>query len=380
MHLNTSGNQVSSWAAWNYSGYQAKASWPEFENIVTTLDTVTKKYGCGRAMWEYNSNQDRFGTPEALMTLPYWTNNCVDSMEGLLFESSATTPYHFLNQAELSLSPSDPQAGLPYGPLDVDLGVRHLQMLGVRYYIAYSPAAIQQANADPELAYLASTKHWPAPGATWNIYLVKNSAYVTPLSTLPNVVAGIGGRVTWLNANVKWYLNPSSWSVLGAATGPSNWPHVSSITKLVTRKVTPTVVSNIDMGLQSISFHVTRLNVPVVVKISYYPRWKAIGATGPYRVSPNLMVVIPTSHNVTLYYGLDTADIAGNVITSATIILGLGYAVLTYQPPQGPTHQLSNLLPWPKIYRRPVPLPFETNKARSITLPQRRSLLFLGEC
>ena len=50
------------------------------------------------------------------MLLPYWTSGCIDSMEGLLFESSTTTPYHFINQAELSAGPSEPEVGLPYGP------------------------------------------------------------------------------------------------------------------------------------------------------------------------------------------------------------------------------------------------------------------------
>jgi hypothetical protein len=136
LSLHTSGNQVSAWAQWNYSGYQAKPAWPEYNDLMQTMAKVGQQYGCGRAMWEYNADQDRFGTPEALMLMPYWTNNCIDSMEGLYFESSATTPYHFLDQAELSVSPSNPMVGLPYGTLDVAFGVEHLQMLGVRYYVA----------------------------------------------------------------------------------------------------------------------------------------------------------------------------------------------------------------------------------------------------
>ncbi len=102
-------------------------------------------------MWEYSASENRFGTPEALMLLPYWTNGCIDSMEGLLFESSTTTPYHFIDQAELSEGPSDPEVGLPYGPVDVTLGVQHLQLLGVKYFMAETPEVEQQANADPAL-------------------------------------------------------------------------------------------------------------------------------------------------------------------------------------------------------------------------------------
>ena len=56
-------------------------------------------------MWEYDPSLNRFGTTMSLMLLPYWTNGCIDSMEGLLFESSATTPFHFINQNELSVTP-----------------------------------------------------------------------------------------------------------------------------------------------------------------------------------------------------------------------------------------------------------------------------------
>ena len=36
-----------------------------------TMAAMGKRYGCGRAMWEYSASENRFGTPEALMLLPY---------------------------------------------------------------------------------------------------------------------------------------------------------------------------------------------------------------------------------------------------------------------------------------------------------------------
>ena len=323
LHLNTTGNQVSVWAQTNYSGYQAQTGWPEYHNIITTMERVTKRYGCGRAMWEYSSDQQRFGTPEALMLLPYWTNNCVDSMEGLFFESSATTPYHFLDQAELSASPSNAQAGLDYGSLDVSEGVAHLQMLGVKYYLAFSPAAIAQANADSQLTLVARTKAWPAPGATWRIYLIKHSPLVEGLREAPNVVANTTSRVGWLDANEKWWLNTNLWPALAASSGPSKWPRAANVTSMTPTKLPTIVVTDIVSGPQSISFHVNRIGVPVLVKISYFPRWHATGATGPYRVSPNLMVVVPTSHNVSMVYASSGANEWGDRISQLTALLGL---------------------------------------------------------
>lgn len=328
LHLNTTGNQVSSWAAWNYSGYQGKAAWPEYKNLIDTMSSVAKRYGCGRAMWEYSgsgtSNENRFGSPMALMLLPYWTNNCVDSMEGLFFESSPTAPYHFLNQAELSAAPSDPQSGLPYGTLDVFQGVRHLQMLGVKYYIAFSPTAIAEANSDPALKLVATTPHWPTPDVTWRVYLIKNSPMVQALTRTPNVVAGLSSRVAWLDANTWWWVTGSAWKVLIAESGPSAWPHVANTNAMTTSTPLPHVtVSGVKVGTQALSFHVSRVGVPILVKISYFPRWHVTGATGPFRVSPNLMVVVPTAKDVTLEYTSTPALLWGNVVSDVAVLAAL---------------------------------------------------------
>ena len=161
VHLADRGQPGEQLGEWNYSGYQAKASWPEYHDIITTMTKVAERYGCGRAMWEYASSENRFGTPEALMLLPYWTNNCVDSMEGLLMESSPTTPFHYLDQSELSVAPSDPQVGLDYGRSTSMRACEHLQILGVKYFLAFSPAVFAQAAKDPELTLVAETRRGP---------------------------------------------------------------------------------------------------------------------------------------------------------------------------------------------------------------------------
>ena len=93
---------------------------------------VGRDHGCGRAMWEYDPSENRFGTTMSLMLLPYWTNGCVDSMEGLLFESSATTPFHFINQNELSVNPSDAvnSTDFQYAGLNVPLGIQPSPAVG----------------------------------------------------------------------------------------------------------------------------------------------------------------------------------------------------------------------------------------------------------
>jgi uncharacterized membrane protein len=63
-----------------------------------------------------------------------------------------------------------------------------------------------------------------------------------------------------------------------------------------------------------ITFHVDRTGVPVLVRVSYFPAWHATGAAGPWRAEPNLMVVVPSAHDVTLRYGPSGAGRVGELL------------------------------------------------------------------
>ncbi|MGH9079267.1 MAG: hypothetical protein ACRDYE_04150, partial [Acidimicrobiales bacterium] len=328
-------NQPSAWSAWNYSGYERKPDYPEYHAVIEMMAKVGAEHGCGRAMWEYDPSLNRFGTTMSLMLLPYWTNGCVDSMEGLLFESSSTTPFHFIDQNELSVTPSDAVVGLPYGGLNVPLGIEHLQQLGVRYFLASSSTVEQAAAADPSVSEVASTGPWntsyngEALDTTWKVYEIAGSALVQPLADQPVVWAGIApGQTSWLAPAVSWYDNPSRWSVVPTAGGPPAWARVPVGDKRPTAvPVTPTTVSHVAQTDRSVSFHVDRLGTPVEVRVSYFPNWRATGAQGPWRAAPNTMIVVPTSHQVTLDYVSSTSDKAGELISIIALLIAVAVAI-----------------------------------------------------
>ncbi|HSH61525.1 MAG TPA: 6-pyruvoyl-tetrahydropterin synthase-related protein, partial [Acidimicrobiales bacterium] len=310
---------IPDWVRWNYSGYEAKASYGEYRDVVATMGKVGTDVGCGRAFWEYEPELDRLGTPMALMLLPYWTGGCIGSMEGLYFESSATTPYHFLVQAELSKNPSRPQRDLPYGSLDVSQGVEHLRLLGVRYYMALTPEAQEQASGHPDLRLVASSGPWDVryddgvKQRTWQVYEVSGSEVVAPLGHEPVVVKGLdaGGR-TWQDAAVAWFRDPARLDVPLAADGPKEWPRIEPSAAEAPRRPIPRAeVSGIRTDDDRISFDVDRPGTPVLVKASHFPNWRASGARGPWRVTPNLMVVVPTSSHVELRYATTGAESLG---------------------------------------------------------------------
>ena len=318
---------VHSWAKWNYSGYERKDSYPEYRKVVDTMAGVGRSVGCGRAHWEYEPELDQLGTPLALMLLPYWTHGCIGSMEGLYFESSATTPYHFLSASELSRKASRPQRELSYKDFDLAAGVRHLQMLGSRYYMAFTPEAKAAAALHPDLRLVASTEVFPAKNAagqrSWEIWEVLGSDLVEPLANNPVVVRGVAKEKDWLAASEAWFLDPARWATYLAAGGPPEWRRVDppAAASAAAEAVTdPATVSGIHMGDDRIAFDVDRPGRPVLVKVSYFPNWQASGAKGPWRISPNLMVVIPTERHVELHYGRTPVDVAGMALTGAGLV------------------------------------------------------------
>jgi hypothetical protein len=78
-------------------------------------------------------------------------------------------------------------------------------------------------------------------------------------------------------------------------------------------------VTDVDETQDSISFRVSRTGVPLLVKTSYFPNWQAKGADGPWRATPNFMVVVPTSREVRLEYGTTRAEWLGRAGTVAGI-------------------------------------------------------------
>jgi hypothetical protein len=315
---NTTASYIPSWSESNYAGYPAAPAHAEFDDFVRTMQQVGDTHGCGQSLWEFSSDLDRYGSTMAPMLLPYFTNGCIGSMEGVYFESSQTTPFHFLMQSTLSAAPSRPQRDLPYGPLDVHLGVHQLQLMGIRYYMASSPTAIQQAAADTELREVATT-------GPWHVYEVRATEAVTGLSNLPAVLE----RGDWRKNAVDWFAGPE-WPVELAKSGPPSWPRVTAGTGLPQVPVTPAKITNVRRNDDRISFDVDTIGTPVLVRTSYYPSWVAEGATGPFRVAPDQMVVIPTSHHVRLRYGRTPVDVFGSTLT----LVGLGgFAALILLPP-----------------------------------------------
>jgi hypothetical protein len=346
------------WIKWNESGYQDVSQgpglakdYPEYRRLIATV----AKLHSGRVLWEGGQALNNYGTPLALMLLPYWTNGRFPSMEGLYYESSATTPYVFMTDAAVDGpgNASNPVRGIPYQTdADFSLGVQYLQQLGVRYFIAHSVTARHDAAADPALR-LVATSPTGVGGIgpdTWSIYEVSNSAQVVPLAYQPVVADPLSSaeqtrcradviengiepsQVTlhdWQDCiGVPWFNDAAALDRPIVADGPASWQHAQPTAALTLpkRPLPPVKVTNIHETNTTVSFHVSRPGVPVLIKTSYFPNWKVSGAPGILRSTPNFMVVVPTQRDVRLTYGTTAAEWLGRLLTLVGL-LGVGLLV-----------------------------------------------------
>jgi hypothetical protein len=304
------------WAKWNYSGYEGKQAyaygadgtpilqedyWQEYQGLMQTLDGLPP----GRVMWEANNDLNRYGTPMALMLSGYWSEEH-PSMEGLLFESSLTTPFHFLNASEVSQRPSNPVSGLDYHHLDFARAVAHLALYDVRYYVSYTDTATQAAE-DYGLPVIATA-------SPFTVFQLPDSSLVDIATSLPAVW---DGEEPFLNATLDWYDNVESLDKWLVEDGPADWPRIDNVATTARPPVaTSGEVTNVVLDDERIEFDTTAIGVPHLVKVSYFPNWVATGADGPYRAAPSLMVVVPTQSHVVIEFKDTWAETSGKVMTA----------------------------------------------------------------
>jgi 6-pyruvoyl-tetrahydropterin synthase related domain len=336
------------WAASNEQGMERKSGWKEYQQLVRTLETLP----CGRALWELAAlpktkttpkrDAIRYGSSMSLMSLPYFTNSCTQSMEGLFFESSATAPFHWLTKSMVVEKSSNPQRRLPYPTFDLERGIDRMRALGIRYYLPSTEKALVAAAKSSNLRSVAKSDPYV-------IYEVVDHAIVTALTEQPVVATGIGNGLEtgFIDLGIAQWMDPAKYPTTITLDGPKEWNRRAVTIKRTpglngalpkrgvgvtlspgaTKALLSVTISKVNVDQLSMSFSVDKIGVPVLVRISSFPNWVASGAKGPYRATPNFMVVIPTKNNVTLSYARSTSELAGLTI-SALGITGLGVVIL----------------------------------------------------
>jgi len=287
---------IDDWIRHNYSGYEAMAAYPTFEALTERISRLPY----GRMMWEPSPDLVEFGTPVAPMSIPYWSGRPV--MEGIYFESSMTTPFHFLMAAAVAERPSNPIPLLPYGEFDMERGLRHMQIFDVDYFLSYSEQAREAASRTVGLDRIADVDRF-------SIFTVDSPGQVV----IPEYEPLVLEDGDWTEANLSWFSTMSELEVPLVRDGPEDWERVAAFRSPLPRRTIdgggrslPARVAN-----DEITFTTDAIGRPHWVKTSYFPNWRVDGALGPYLASPSMMMVVPTQRDVRLHYERTWAEWLG---------------------------------------------------------------------
>ena len=297
------------WTRYNFTGYEGRPRTASTRRSSTRWPTsaTTRRYGCGRALWENNGDNGEYGTTMALMLLPHWTDGCIASMEGLFFEASGTTPYHFLTAAAMSQQQLEP--GPPAALRRQQRGARRAVPADARRQVrdgvhrGGQGAGRRATRADQARQIVRAVEHLPGRRqrarraahrpAGRGQQARRRPARAQPrarheLVPAPRRVGGDAGRrrARRVAADRRRSRPDAQRRHVAGRPGVDIVQPASRSSPSRCRRST---CRTSQLGEQDLSFNVDQIGVPVLVKISYFPNWEVDGAEGPvpHRAEPD---------------------------------------------------------------------------------------------
>ena len=306
----------------SFNGFESRDEWETYNSLMQYLDSLPY----GRVMFEFDKEIiQKYGTPRSFELIPFWTHQA--GMEGLLVESSLTAPFHYINQAELSVKPRGTVAGWKVPKRDYQAAMTHLIYMNISYIMASSPEVIADLNSDPRVEFLNEVEPYQFFEIRGEHNYVEIAAN-NPYRYKPE---------DWVWDMRDWYLNAQNTdNPVIYDDGSDSVLQFPEIKKEELTSVPPDPITDRGEILwesverEKIEFETTGIGQLHLIKVSYFPNWHAKGAEGPYLVSPSFMMVIPNQNEVTLTYGMSTPHriglgltIAGWLIIAALLVLNL---------------------------------------------------------
>ncbi len=312
------GNQigpVSDWAKWNYEGFEAKATWPTFEQINLKLKG---DFNDPRVVFEHSELHNSFGSSRAFESLPLFSGRA--TLEGLYMQASISAPFVFYIQSEVSQQKSVPFPQYSYSSLNYDRARPRLEIFNVRDLIVRSvnaKKAIRQAEGYALRDTIGEYELWE---------LTANSnRYVE----VPDYEPVLFSTSSWKEDSHRWFVDESLLQIplvfVQEDVSRAFPPFKALARDLDDLPRIPVETGDCQVqeriGNQEIWIETDCIGKPLVVKMSYHPNWHVEGADRVYLTSPSLMLIYPRQRHVRLYYGPGLWDRIGQALTVTGLII-----------------------------------------------------------
>ena len=308
LHGDVNSRVVRSWIDWNYTGLEAKENWPAFQRMTAA---IAGGVGDPRVAVEYGAEHEKAGSIRMYETLPFFSGR--STLEGVYNQASVMThPVYYL-ASELGATSPNPFRRREYSRFDTDAALAHLRLFNVSEVVTVSAQLATALASRPGIERIARMP----PYSVFRLP-AERAGYVQPLAFAP-VRSPLRD---WREKSYRWFTRK-----------PFGGPHLVFTDDAAITAVEPDewlappasplpggVEAHATVAEETITITTSRVGHPLLVKVSYHPRWIADGADGPYLASPGLMIVVPRRTTVTLHYARSAADRIGLALTLMAVI------------------------------------------------------------
>jgi hypothetical protein len=309
---------IPSWIRWNYSGFETKATWPIFRGVNEHLRGTFRD---PRVVAEHSPDHEALGTIRAFESLPLFSGR--STLEGLYMQASPTAPFVFYTQSEVSTVSSCPFPDYGCSRLDLVRGVEHMRMFNVSQYIVRSAEAKAAAARHPGLEKETTV----GPYEIWRLN-DNDGRYVVPLETAPAVIA----TPHWKAFAYRWFKSARPGDPVPVfvkaidddARRTFAMAYASAPAQIPRQPLGPPPALRERLERDRIIVTGARPGHPILVRVSYHPRWRATTGERVWLAAPSFMLVVPKSERVELVYGSGPPVVIGQILSVLGLILLVG--------------------------------------------------------
>ena len=315
---------IPSWVTWNYSGFEKKGPWPTLRDI---NESVRGDFRDPRVVFEHSPDHESLGTIRAFENLPLFSGR--STLEGLYMQASQTAPFVFYIQSEVSNLTSCPFPHWGCARLNLDQGVDHLRMFNVSHYIVKSPQAKAAAAKHPGLERFVTV-------GAYEIYRLKENdgRYAVPLELAPSLVVA----PTWKPAAYRWFKTARPGDPVPVFAPAASDDEKRSFAaaydemprELPRQPLAPVPVLAERLETDRVTVTGCRPGHPVLIRVSYHPRWRSLGGERVWLAGPSFMLVFPKGERLDLVFDGGWPVTFGHLLTIAGCVVFLG-AVLPFR-------------------------------------------------
>jgi len=304
-----------SWLNWNYSGYEGKPAWSLFHAI---NEHVRGDLNSPRMVFEHAQTHNRFGSSRAFENLPLFAGR--STLEGVFHQVSPNSPFVFYIQSEASEKASGPFHQYTYARLNPANALPHFRVYNVGTIVVTSEKARAAYDANPNYR---RTFHQ----GNYSVYDIPSgvTGYVVPASHQPVLYTGPDYRTAFY----RWFKHPELLDLplvpldISGDEAIKEFPlQTASVRDIPRVPIAGDCQVTSTLEQERITFDTTCPGRPHIVKVSYFPRWRATDGSPIHLVSPGFMLVTPRTGHFEMVYSERALD----WFALATTWLGLAWA------------------------------------------------------